>query len=141
MEKRKPITVESTVQAPLDKVWEFWTKPEHIINWAFASSDWEVPYAENNVQVGGKFKTTMAAKDKSSSFDFIGTYVNVKDQELLEYDIQDGRHVVVEFFQTPEGIKITETFDPYPEYSDEIERSGWEAILASFKKYAENSKV
>ncbi len=27
------ITVKTSVQADLDKVWEFWTKPKHITNW------------------------------------------------------------------------------------------------------------
>ncbi len=65
-----PIKVEVSVNAPLLKVWEYWTQPEHIVNWAFASDDWEAPTAENDVQVGGRFLTTMAAKDKSASFVF-----------------------------------------------------------------------
>jgi len=44
----KTITVETIVQAPMEKVWEFWTEPEHIVQWAFASDDWEAPTAEND---------------------------------------------------------------------------------------------
>ena len=47
----------------MEKVWECWNKPEHITGWAFASDDWEAPAAGNDLRVGGKFKTTMAAKD------------------------------------------------------------------------------
>ena len=72
------ITVQTTVKAPIEKVWECWNKPEHITGWAFASDDWETPSAENDLRVGGKFKTAMAAKDKSASFDFTGTYTQVK---------------------------------------------------------------
>jgi uncharacterized protein YndB with AHSA1/START domain len=53
--------------------------------------------------VGGKFKTVMAAKDKSTGFDFTGTYTAVKENELIEYDMDDGRHVKVEFEDTPNG--------------------------------------
>ena len=63
-----PITVQTLVNAPIEKVWEFWNKPEHIMNWAFASDDWEAPAAQNDLQVGGKFVTTMAAKDKKCEF-------------------------------------------------------------------------
>ncbi len=73
------ITVQSVVKAQIEKVWEFWTKPEHIVHWAFASDDWEAPAAENDLRVGGKFKTTMAARDKSTSFDFTGAYTIVKE--------------------------------------------------------------
>ncbi len=69
-----PITIETTINAPISKVWDSWNKPEHIVNWAFASDDWEAPFSENNLRVGGKFKTVMAAKDKSESFDFTGLY-------------------------------------------------------------------
>ena len=106
------ITVKTVINAPITKVWECWNKPEHITGWAFASDDWEAPAAENDLREGGRFKTVMAAKDKSSSFDFTGTYTAVKDNELVEYDMDDGRHVKVEFVETPEGVKVTEIFDP-----------------------------
>jgi uncharacterized protein YndB with AHSA1/START domain len=57
------ITVEATINASIEKVWESWTKPAHITQWCHASDDWHVPYADNDAQTGGKFKTTMAAKD------------------------------------------------------------------------------
>jgi uncharacterized protein YndB with AHSA1/START domain len=135
-----PITIETTVDAPIEKVWEYWNKPEHIMNWAFASDDWEAPNAENDLRVGGTLKVTMAAKDKSSSFDLIGVYTDVRENELIEFDMEDGRHVKVEFTVTPEGIKIIEAFDPESENSEELQRNGWQAILDNFKKYVENSK-
>ena len=141
---KQPITVEAVIKAPIEKVWDFWNKPEHIVKWAFASDDWEAPEAENDLRTGGKFKTVMAAKDKSTSFDFGGTYTNVKDHELIEYDMtkdaseEAGRHVKVEFEQIPEGVKVRETFDPENQNSEEMQRSGWQAILNNFKKYVEN---
>src|SRR6478672_6011084 len=112
---KNPITVETTVNAPMSKVWECWNQPEHIKQWAFASDDWEAPASENDLREGGTFKTTMAAKDKSTSFDFGGTYTAVKENELIEYDMGDQRHVKIEFSETPEGVKITQTFDPEEE--------------------------
>lgn len=137
MNQSSPITVTTTINAPLEKVWELWTKPEHIVRWAFASDDWEAPAAENDVRTGGRFKTTMAAKDKSTSFDFTGTYTNVKEHEQMEYDMEDGRHVNVTFEKTPEGVRVTEIFDPENVFSLEQQQSGWQAILDNFKKYVE----
>jgi uncharacterized protein YndB with AHSA1/START domain len=134
------ITIRSTIEAPIEKVWGFWTGPEHIVNWAFASDDWETPRAENDVRTGGKFKTVMAAKDKSSSFDFGGIYTDVREHELIEYDMDDGRHVKIEFTEVPEGVKVVQSFDPENENSEEMQRSGWQAILDNFKKYAESNK-
>lgn len=136
-----PITIEITVNAPIAKIWDYWNKPEHITKWAFADDTWEAPKAENDLKVGGKFMTTMAAKDKSASFDFTGTYTIVKEHELIEYDMdgEDKRHVTIEFTETPEGVKIVQTFDPEQENSEELQRRGWQGILNNFKRYVESN--
>lgn len=136
-----PITVQTIVNAPLEKVWERWNMPEHITLWAFASDDWEASSAENDLSVGGKFKTRMQAKDGSARFDFTGTYTAVKEHELIEYNMDDGRHVKVEFENTPDGVKVTETFDPENENPLEMQRAGWQAILNNFRKYVESRVV
>jgi|SRR3989344_1138531 len=137
--EKDPITVENTVYAPLAKVWEAWTKPEHIMKWAFASDDWEAPSAENDLRVGGRFKTVMAAKDGSAGFDFKGTYTAVKEHELIEYDMDgDSRHVKVEFSETSEGVKVIVTFDPENENPIDMQKDGWQAISGNFKKYVES---
>ncbi len=135
----QPITVQTTINASVEKVWDYWTAPEHITNWAFASDDWEAPSAENNLRIGGRFNTVMAAKDKSTSFDFSGQYTDVEEHARIEYDMDDGRHVSVIFETVPEGVKVTETFDPEAENSREMQRQGWQAIMDNFKKYVENS--
>lgn len=134
-----PITIQTTVNAPMEKIWEFWNKPEHITKWAYADESWEAPNAENDLRTGGKFKTRMEAKDKSAGFDFEGTYTVVEEHALIEYDMPDGRHVKYEFSTTPEGVKIVGSFDPEQENSLELQRAGWQAILDNFKKYAESN--
>ena len=129
------ITVQTTINAPIEKVWKYWTEPQHIVNWTFASDDWEAPYSENDLRIGGKFKTVMSAKDKSSSFDFNGVYTDVKVHEIIAYDIEGGRHVTIIFLTKPDGVEVTETFDAEDINSVELQRTGWQAILENFKKY------
>src|SRR3989338_4439511 len=138
MNRPTPITVETTIHAPIEKVWECWTDPKHIVNWAFASDDWEAPGAENDVRTGGKFKTVMAAKDGSSSFVFEGVYTNVKKHKQIEYTISDGRKVALQFESIGGSTKLTETFEIENSHSEAQQREGWQAILDNFKKYAEN---
>ncbi len=138
--RKKAITVQTMVNAPMARVWECWTKPKHITGWAFASDDWEAPAAENDARTGGRFKTVMAAKDGSASFDFAGTYTAVIENQLLEYDLDDGRHARVAFAQTPQGVEITTAFEPESENSEEMQRTGWQAILDNFKKYVSAGK-
>lgn len=133
----EPITVQAIIKKPIDDVWNAWNKPEHIKGWAFASDDWKVPNAQNDLRIGGKFKTRMEAKDGSNGFDFEGTYTEVKKHELIEYKMSDGRHVKVLFKNTPNGVEITETFDPENENSRDMQRTGWQSILNNFKKYTE----
>ena len=132
-----PITVQTTVNAPLEKVWQYWTQPEHITGWSFASDDWEALDPENDLRVGGQFKTTLSAKDKSFGFDFAGVYTAVNENELIEYDLGDGRHVRIEFTQLPDGVQVIETFDPESQNPIEMQRDGWQAFLDNFKKYTE----
>jgi uncharacterized protein YndB with AHSA1/START domain len=134
----EPITIEAVVHAPIDRVWEAWNKPEHIKYWAFASEDWEAPSAENDLRVGGQFKTRMQAKDGSAGFDFGGTYSAVEEHKLIEYDMSDGRHVKNTFEETPEGVRVVVTFDLEKENSPDFQKAGWQAILDNFKKYTES---
>ncbi|MEG0188253.1 MAG: SRPBCC domain-containing protein, partial [Algoriella sp.] len=64
------ITVDITIDAPLDKVWSAFNNPDDIVKWNQASPDWHCPKAENNLQIGGTLKSTMAAKDGSFQFEF-----------------------------------------------------------------------
>lgn len=137
--EKTTVTVEATVNAPVEKVWEAWTSPKHITGWCSASDDWHAPYAENDVRKDGKFKTTMAAKDGSVSFDFEGRYTNVQPHKLIEYAIVDGRKVRIAFTQQGNATKVTETFETEKENPVEMQRGGWQAILDNFKRYVEKA--
>ncbi len=131
------ITVETIVNAPAEKVWQYWSQPQHITQWCQASDDWHAPDAENDLWVGGKFKTTMAAKDGSFSFDFAGIYDTVTPMQVIAYVIADGRKVRVEFAGDGAETTVTETFDPEEVNSRELQQGGWQAILNNFKRYVE----
>ena len=137
--EKTSITVESTIKAPVDKVWKYWNEPEHIKMWAFASDDWHAPHSENDIRTNGKFKTTMAAKDGSFSFDFEGVYTNVQANKLIEYVMADGRNVKVSFASKGNETKVTETFDAEDTHSIDQQRAGWQAILDNFAKHTENN--
>lgn len=133
------ITVKTDIQAPIEKIWVYWTEPEHITKWNQASEDWHTPYAENDLRVGGKFKSTMAAKDGSFSFDFEGIYSRVDQHEAIDYTIGDGRKVATLFSGNERKTSITTTFEAEGTNPIEMQRGGWQAILDSFKKYVENN--
>jgi uncharacterized protein YndB with AHSA1/START domain len=134
------VMVETTIQTPVERVWKYWTEPEHIIKWNNASDDWHTPIAENDLRVGGKFLSRMEAKDGSFGFDFTGVYEAVRINEGISYILEDGRKVNITFISQGNETKIIEAFDPETENSIELQKEGWQAILDNFKRYAEISK-
>jgi uncharacterized protein YndB with AHSA1/START domain len=133
------ITVSTSINAPMEKVWSAWTTPADIMQWCHASEDWTVTHAENDPRTSGAFSTGMAAKDGSFSFDFAGTYSLVVPQEKIEYAMGDGREVSIAFQSQGEQTMVTETFDMETTNSEEKQRLGWQAILDNFKKHVEQS--
>jgi uncharacterized protein YndB with AHSA1/START domain len=132
------ITVEATVNAPVEVVWEKWTNPNDITQWCNASDDWHAPNATNDLRNGGKFSTTMAAKDGSMSFDFGGTYTSVQAYKSIDYTMDDGRKTKIIFTGDGLSTKVTETFEPENTNPKEMQQMGWQAILNNFKKYVES---
>ncbi|MEO9022158.1 MAG: SRPBCC family protein [Ginsengibacter sp.] len=135
----KTITIETTVNAPVAKVWEYWSKPEHIVKWNQASDDWHTTRAENDLRVGGEFSSRMEAKDGSFGFDFDGIYDEVKKNEYIGYTMGDGRKVKVFFTSQDGGTKVVESFEAENTSSLEMQKTGWQTILHNFKKYSETN--
>jgi len=131
------IKVETTINAPVEKVWRFWTKPRHITKWNQASDDWHTIRAENDLRDGGKFLSRMEAKDGSFGFDFTGTYTSIQEHQQINYSMDDGRKVQVMFKAEGQGTTVSEIFEAEPTHSVEMQQAGWQAILDNFKNYVE----
>ena len=138
MSKTK-ITVESTISAEPKKVWDYWTKPEHITKWNFASDDWHCPRAVNDLKVGGKMNSRMEAKDGSFGFDFEAIYDEVVDQKKITYTMGDGRQATTDFENLGGKTKLRTTFDAEDQNPVEMQKGGWQAIMNNFKKYVESN--
>jgi uncharacterized protein YndB with AHSA1/START domain len=136
-----PIIIQALVNAPVEKVWQYYTDPAHIMQWNNASPDWHTPRAENDLRVGGRFLSRMEAKDGSAGFDFTGTYTEVVPNEKIAYtmDGEDKRKVVTTFAPVENDTHVTVMFDPENENPLELQRGGWQSILNSFKKHVEEN--
>lgn len=131
------VQISAEVNAPIEKVWEYFTGEQHIVHWNQASPDWHCPIAQNDVKKDGKFKFRMEAKDGSYGFDFEGTYDEVQPQQLIEYTMADGRKVSIHFSEKDDHTHVAESFEAENENPVEMQRAGWQAILDSFKSYTE----
>ena len=131
------ISISVSVNANAEKAWNYWTKPEHIVNWNHASDEWHTPRATVDLKVGGHFMSRMEAKDGSFGFDFTGEFVTIDNLNLIEYEIIGGRKVKIEFKTIENQTTISQTFQAEDENSLELQRQGWQAIMNNFKKYIE----
>lgn len=131
------ITVQNTINASIDKVWDLWILPKHIQNWNYAFEEWHTPHAENNLQINGKFKYEMAAKDKSTGFNFEGEYTKIEKFRLIEYKLLDNRTGSIHFEDFGDKVKITEVFEPTKEESESMQKQWCQAVIENFKKYVE----
>lgn len=141
MKSTNIISVEQTINVPVEIVWDTWTSPGHIMQWNNASDDWHTPHAENDLRKGGSFNYRMESKDGKFGFDFSGVYDSVEEHQLLEYTIGDGRKVTVRFISENDATKIIESFEAENQHSAEMQRAGWQSILDNFKKYCESNRM
>jgi uncharacterized protein YndB with AHSA1/START domain len=135
--KKMKITIESSVNAPLNKVWHAWNNPADIKQWNSASDDWHTTHSEVDLREGGKFVSRMEAKDGSAGFDFGGEYTRVVPNQLIEYRMDDGREVKTEFSEVSNGVRVKTVFDAETQNSPELQQQGWQAILDNFRRHVE----
>lgn len=128
------ITVETTIAAPIETIWQGWTTPQDIVQWNTASPDWHTTRADVDLRVGGTFSSRMEAKDGSMGFDFAGTYTRIEPHKLIEAQFGD-RTLLVEFVTGAQGVTVRETFDAETVYPEEQQRAGWQAILDNFARH------
>jgi len=134
------ITVQTTVNLPVDQTWSYWSGPEHITQWNFAADSWHCPSATNDLKPGGRFSWRMEAKDGSMGFDYCGTYMQVDEHKLIISRLDDDREVRVEFFEQDGKTRVTETFETEDVNTLDLQRTGWQAILDNFRNYTEQNK-
>ena len=134
------ITVETTVAAPVARVWAAYTTPADIVQWNAASDDWHTPRARVDLRVGGQFSSRMEAKDGSRGFDFEGTYTRVDVHQRIEYEF-GNRTAHVEFMPNPGGVTVRVTFDSDETHPVDLQRAGWQAILDKFARHVQARRI
>lgn len=131
------ITIKANILAESKKVWDYYTLPEHITKWNFATDTWQCPAASNDLRIGGKYSARMEAKDGSFGFDFEAVYDEIIDNKKIAYTMTDGRQAIIDFNIDNNQTEVVITFDAEQQNSLELQRDGWQAILNNFKNYTE----
>lgn len=135
------LTITTSINAPVDIVWEKYTQPDHITQWNFASDDWCCPSVQNDLRIGGTYIARMEAKDGSFGFDFKVTYTEVVLDKMIHYVMEDGRKAEISFAEQENKTIVVITFDAETVNPPEMQQQGWQAILNNFKKHVEEGKA
>jgi uncharacterized protein YndB with AHSA1/START domain len=134
---KQQITIDATIAAPVERVWDAFTTPADITQWNFASDDWCCPNADADLRVGGNYRARMEAKDGSFGFDFEAVYEEVEPCKAITLAMGDGRKARTTFETVGTGTKVTTVFDAETQNPIDMQRDGWQAILNNFKSYVE----
>lgn len=138
MSNKTKIMVEASINAPVEKVWIYYTLSEHITKWNFASDDWYCPSAVNDLRVGEKFSWRMEAKDKSNGFNFEGIYTEIIPFKKISYRMLDDREAEIIFNTFENQTEVIITFEAENVFPIEMQKAGWQSILNNFKRYVES---
>lgn len=136
--KLEKIQVRTSVMADKQKVWDYYTSPEHITQWNFADPSWHCPLASNDMKIGGRYLARMEARDGSFGFDFEAIYTEIINLESFRYQFGE-RFAKIEFNTMNDQTEVIITFDPETENPIELQKNGWQAILNNFKEYVESN--
>jgi uncharacterized protein YndB with AHSA1/START domain len=131
------ITVETAVKAPLD--------PSGAPGATRTRSSAGTPRQTNGTRRGAASTCAKAAafthawkrRTAAPGFDFEGTYTRVVPQKMIDFRMDDGRKVNIEFIERPEDVVVKETFDAETESTLAMQRLGWQAILDNFGQHVE----
>ena len=108
MTATQSVTLERTLDAPIDLVWQMWTEAEHFAAW-YGPTGATVPVIEMDVTVGGTrhFCIEMQTPDGESRMWFVGEYRVVDAPTRLVYTESmsdpDGNRVSPEAMGMPGG--------------------------------------
>ncbi|HEY3002939.1 MAG TPA: SRPBCC domain-containing protein [Kribbellaceae bacterium] len=123
------VTMERTLQAPAQKVYDAWTQPELMAQWYCPNPAWELK-AESDLRVGGAYVLTMGPHVVR------GSYTELDEPRVIAFTWKwdafeyPPSHVRVELTDTDGGTRLllshTELQDP-----DDVKNhlEGWEGCL------------
>ena len=104
------VVIERTFNAPIARIWQMWTEPEHFKKW-YGPKGFTVPVAAMDVRVGGKRVICMAAPDGSMKMWTTGAFTVIEPTKHLAYTEsmadEEGNVLSPAAMGMPEGYPTT----------------------------------
>lgn len=140
----KSLTIRRFYDAPVEKVFQAFTTPEALKKWFVPSEDMDLPIADVDFRVGGKYRIGMHSAEKDKMFVAAGEYKDiVEDSKIVmswswEHwpDDQEESILSFEFAEKDGGTELILKHEQLE--SDESVKdhtSGWEGCLKSLENH------
>jgi uncharacterized protein YndB with AHSA1/START domain len=130
------IVIERDIDAPRSLVFEAWTDPKHLVHWYYASEGWTTPFADVDLDVGGKFRIGFASPDGAYDFVFSGTFTEIVPPARLAYTIDDGRAVTLDLTELANNrTHVRLEFGAEGTFPIEQQRDGWGTQVTHLAAY------
>ena len=84
-ESQREVTITRVYDAPARRLFEAYSKPEHIMNW-FGPKGWPVTLCEMDFRVGGSFRFAMTGPSGRQNTPFGGEYREIVPNKKIVYD-------------------------------------------------------
>ncbi len=132
----KFITLSESIATPRERVFDAFITPADLLQWHRGSDDCTTPHAETDPVMGGRFNIGYGDPAGEHSFDFTGVYTTMDRPARIDYTIDDGRLVEIEFAEI-DATTTQETwrFEPERTFPEELQEQGWMAQLTHLKSY------
>ena len=159
MEKENEVIVSHNFDAPIQLVFDAWTKPEHLKNW-WAPATYSTTYCTVDLKIGGLFRYCMSNSEGVGIWGR-GLYTEINSPFRLAYldsftdkdgnqvppsyyglqssKIQDSK-VEIDFINVNNKTTVTIKYSNMVELGEEREmaRQGWSEMLALLANYLSN---
>ena len=129
-----------TFQAPRQRVFDVWTRPEHLSRWWGVQQDYTAAIVEIDLRVGGRYRLGMKAPDDTLHV-VVGEFREVVPPEKLVYtwsweqgmpDTTDMREtlVTIEFIDKGDSTEMVLTHELFPtEEARDQHDQGWKMMM------------
>lgn len=129
------LTVQRTINAPQDKVFNAWLDPETLARFMLPGPGMTVPRARSDAKTGGTFEIVM--QGDGDEMPHSGEYLEISPHDRIVFTWQspfsvEESEVTLEFAPDGAGTRVTLT---HVRFADEVSRdnheAGWTAILSA----------
>jgi uncharacterized protein YndB with AHSA1/START domain len=134
------LSIVRQLRASPERVFAAWTDPKIIAKWFFPNDGFEVPVAETDVRVGGRYRIVMKSPD-GKLHDVSGAYREIVKNKRLVFswswasEPKEETVVTIDLRQLDGATELTLTHDRFATASSrEQHLQGWTGCLANLER-------